>query len=203
MKIGEIYENNLQQQFVILKEFSKKRTTGRGSYTMYTVKFLATGTVKDVYRENAVKGKVRDDYAISVYGVGFLGFRDKQCGFYKQGKQLWLNMMKRCYCAKDDKGYKGSVVVCPRWHNLELFLKDLPELNNFDLWLKGGKCSSTRYQLDKDVLGDGTVYSKETCMFITEKENKTLGAINARAWDKRYGGVKPANKVLDRDLAKD
>ena len=202
MKIGEIYENNSGQQFVVLKEFSKKRNTGKGTYTMYTVKFLTTGTVKDVYRENAIVGKVRDDYAISVYGVGFLGFRDKQCGFYKQGKQLWLNMMKRCYCAKDDRGYKGSVVVCPRWQCLELFLKDLPELKNFNLWLEGGKCSSTRYQLDKDVLGDGTVYSKETCMFITEKENKTLGAINARAWDKRYGGVKPTNKVLDRDLAK-
>ena len=104
MNIGEIYENNLQQQFVILKEFSKKRATGRGNYRMYTVKFLSTGTVKDVYHENAVKHKVRDDYAISVYGVGFLGFRDKQCGFYNQGKQLWLNMMKRCYCEKDDRG---------------------------------------------------------------------------------------------------
>ena len=203
MNVGEIYENNLQQKFVILKEFSKKRNTGKGFYKMYTVKFLVTNTVKDVYHENAVKGKVRDDYEISVYGVGYLGFRDKKCRFYKQGKQLWLNMMKRCYCEKDDRGYKGSVVVCPRWQSLELFLQDLPELENFNLWLQGGKCSNTRYQLDKDVLGDGTVYSKETCQFITEKENKTLGAINARAWDKRYGRSKPENKVLDRDLAKD
>lgn len=203
MKVGEIYKNNLQQEFVILKEFSKKRNTGRSFSKMYTVKFLKTGTVKDVYHDNAIKGKVRDDYSISVYGVGFLGFRDKQCGFYNQGKQLWLNMMKRCYCAKDDRGYKGSVIVCPRWQNLELFLKDLPELINFNLWLKGGNCSQTRYQLDKDILGDGTVYSKETCQFIIEKENKSLGAINARAWDTRYGRLKPENKILDRDLTKD
>lgn len=202
MNIGDVFTNNAGQEFVILSTQLVLRKCGRGYHKKAVVKFFETGTTKEAYFENIKAGKVRDDYAISCYGVGCLGNRDKSVPYYIQANQLWRNMLKRCYSDKDPKGYKGAVIVCKRWLCLENFVNDLPKLKNFDKWLEGGTCSKTRYQLDKDILGDGTVYSPHVCMFVTENENKRLGAINARAWDARMGGVKPDHKVLDRDLVK-
>lgn len=202
MNIGDVFTNNAGQELVILSTQTVTRKCGKGTYKKAVVKFLETGTTKEAYFENIAVGKVRDEYAVSCYGVGYLGDRDKTIPYYKQASQLWRNMLKRCYSEKDEKGYKGAVVVSPRWLCLENFVNDLPKLKNFDRWLKGGKCSKTRFQLDKDMLGDGTVYSPHVCLFISEHENKSLGAINARAWDTRTGGIKPDHKILDRDLVK-
>lgn len=175
MKVGDILKNNADQELKILDIFRKKRSDSKSTYEMAVVQFLETGTTKEVYTSNLYRGKVRDEYAPSYYGIGYLGFRDKSCGYYKQGNQLWRNMLKRCYCEKDPKGYFGYSFVCNRWLCLANFLEDLPKLKNFDRWLEGGSCSSTRYNLDKDVLGDGVWYSPHNCQFITEFENKSLG----------------------------
>lgn len=175
MQVGDILKNNAGQEFKILNIFRKRRQDSKSSYEMATVQFLETGTTKEVYTSNLYYGKVRDEYAPSYYDIGYLGFRDKDCGYYKQGNQLWRNMLKRCYCEKDPRGYFGYAFVCKRWLCLANFLEDLPKLKNFDKWLEGGVCSSTRYNLDKDVLGDGVWYSPHNCQFITEFENKSLG----------------------------
>lgn len=191
MKQGDLFTSNSGHQCRVVKVISGRKVV---------ITFINTGTTKEVYVENLLKGKVRDEYEISIYNVGYLGFRDPNIDYYIKGGQLWRNMLKRCYSEKDTKGYAGVVVVEPRWHCLATFLEDLPKLENFDKWLNyNGK--GCKYQLDKDINGDGTVYSLSTCKFITEFENKSLGAINARAWDSRYGRSKPENKIYKRDLA--
>ena len=201
MKEVEIFENNLGQKMEVLNRFRKPRVNAKSSHNMATVKFLDTGTVKEVYVSNLTEGKVRDDYAISVYGVGYLGLRKKGTQHYNQAKQLWLNMMKRCYSTKDTRGYHGAVVVDPRWHCLATFIEDIQHLENFEKWVVGNK-SSCKYELDKDYNSNGTVYSRYTCRFTTEYENRSFGGKNARAWDERYGGTKPQHKILTRDLAR-
>lgn len=171
--IGTTLENNTKQSFVIVDERNIPRNCGKGIHKQFLVKFIDTGFTKWVYRENALDGKVRDMYAKSVYEIGYHGNTDKKLPYYNQAVQLWRNMMKRCYSTKDKKGYYGYVTVSPRWHCLENFLNDLPKLNNFNEWLNP---ISENYNLDKDFNGDGTVYSFETCQFITEHENKSAGA---------------------------
>lgn len=143
------------------------------------VKFDETNHISLCFLENVRKGKLRDPYKKSFLGIGFLG-EYENLPHTKQAKQLWSNMMKRCYNPKDEKGYFGKgVVVDERWHCFANFLDDLPKLLNFDCWLLGHKEGNDRYNLDKDFLVKGNkVYSRELCIFLEESENKGLGKRN-------------------------
>lgn len=150
-----IYQSNTCGPFVILKQDSFKRVQ---------VKFLNTGFVRWANKDNCSAGKVRDPYAKTSYGLGCLGEGYKRVSYYKRALQLWRNVMKRCYSEKDPKGYfKKGVRVDDRWLNFSNFLQDLPLLEGFDRWL-----ANDNMQLDKDRKGNGTVYSREACMFLTE-----------------------------------
>lgn len=77
---------------------------------------------------------------------------------------VYRGMISRCYNYKNaaykNYGAKG-VVVCDEWKNsYQSFLTWA--LNNG--W-KTGLC------LDKDIKGDGKLYSPETCKFVTYREN--------------------------------
>ena len=172
----EVYVSNAGHEFKIIHKDADK----------CLIQFTKTGFVRKALYHNITKGKVRDLYAISVYGVGYYGEFDKN-SYWKQAKQLWQNMLKRCYCESDTRGYFGKgVVVSPEWHCFTTFLKDISQLENFDKWLLGQNTNSTKYNLDKDFIVEGCkVYSKETCMFATESENKAAGARNGKPYTKK------------------
>ena len=69
---------------------------------------------------------------------------------------LWMNMLKRCYGNyPSDNGYVGCEVS-------EYFLT----LSNFIAWVdKLGK-PLKGWCLDKDLLGNGRLYSEDTCCFL-------------------------------------
>ena len=82
------------------------------------------------------------------------------CPYYR----TWHNMLKRCYSERFHKArptYIGCE-VCPEW---KLF-------SQFRSWMdtqdRVGK------QLDKDFLGDGKLYSPETCCFVPKWLNSLL-----------------------------
>lgn len=156
----------------------------------FKVRFVGTGYETEAYIENVKSGKIRDPYVKSFMGVGYTGEFVK-VSYWKPARQLWSNMVKRCYNPKDYMGYFGESFVDDRWLCFANFLEDLPHLDNFDKWLVG-KGGGPVYNLDKDLKFPGNkVYSKDACAFVTEYENKSAGAINARLLDKtngRYGG---------------
>lgn len=170
-----IYKNNSGQEFIITDTFIVDRANSKGVHKKYIIKFLETGHVKEVYAENAKAGKVRDEFHKSVLGIGYLGASSNGEPHWRQARQLWGNMMKRCYNPKDKKGYFGYVTVDPRWHNFSQFSIDIKSLPNFDRWVNSS-VTGERWNLDKDFRGDGTVYGFEVCQFITEYENKSAGA---------------------------
>lgn len=173
---NEEFTNNAGQSGLIFKKKSKA----------CMVRFYETGHERQANVDNVRAGKVNDPYTISVLGVGFLGEYAK-VPYWREGKQLWSNVMKRCYNPKDYMGYYGKAFVDERWHCFANFLEDLPQLENFTAWLKG-KTEGQVYNFDKDLKVPGNkTYSKDTCMFVTEYENKSAGAINARALDKLKG----------------
>ncbi len=140
------------------------------------IKFLQTGTEKVVRFTEVDNGKefsnVRDDYYPLVAGVGCIGTASS----YDKHYNMWESMLTRCY-DKNSPSYNRygarGVTVCDRWHCFEYFLKDVVNLPNYDLWLKyGGKY----YNIDKDFLQNGIltcnkVYSPETCMFLSSRDN--------------------------------
>lgn len=137
-----------------------------------------TGHVAECYIDNVKAGKFKDPYEKSFLGIGYSGEFEK-ITYWRQARQLWQNMMKRCYNPKDEKGYYGRAFVDERWHCFANFLQDLKELENFDAWLLGHEEDSVKYNLDKDfILKGNNIYSKDLCLFLTESENKGLGKRN-------------------------
>lgn len=91
------------------------------------------------------------DYMVMDRKTGWL------CPFYKK----WSSMLRRCYSEKVHKlqpNYKRTF-VCEDW---KLF-------SNFRDWMNlqdwRGK------ELDKDLLGDGKLYSPENCCFLSKSTN--------------------------------
>lgn len=190
MIVGKIYKNNAGDEFVVLEKEVRK------SRMWILIKFLATASTRWVIESNASRGKVRDFYKRTRYGIGYLGEIDKKVPYYNQAKQLWANMMKRCYSEKDTKGYyKWKTEVAPRWHCLANFIEDLPYLENFDKWL-AQKETGVNYNLDKDFRSPGcNVYSPDTCMFVDEHTNKSEGAKTTVDGYYRTVGSRPVAKV--------
>lgn len=139
------------------------------------IEFPDSGYSAEVFISNAKKGKVKDPYDRTVYGEGYLGIVDKKIPYWKPALQLWQNMMKRCYSKKDERGYFGEAFVDDRWKSFENFLNDIPKLEGFDGWIKGGK-GGIKYNLDKDFYKEGNkIYSRHFCRFLPESFNKALG----------------------------
>lgn len=105
-----------------------------------------------------------------LYGVG-INDADYNTQPMINGKKVWCkfastwrDMIERCYSANFHEkypSYKGTT-VCEDWKYFSKF-REWMEKQNFE-----GR------QLDKDILGDGTHYSPETCRFITQQTNSVL-----------------------------
>lgn len=169
---SEIVSNGGDIMTVIDTDVIKRKPPARGTHKMALVQFKDTPHTKWVYLENLCAGKVKNPYRITRAGVGYLGEFTKT-SYSARARELWSNMLARCYTDRD-KGYlKWGTEVDTRWHCFANFLEDLPKLTNFDKWLKNGK---VKYNLDKDLKsGKQNIYSLNTCMFLDEHTNKSDG----------------------------
>lgn len=78
--------------------------------------------------------------------------------------RVWRAMISRCYNDKDIsfKNYGGKgVAVFDAWRN---------NFVDFYNWAIANGWSE-RLQLDKDIIGNGLIYSPSTCKFVTRSEN--------------------------------
>lgn len=134
-----------------------------------------TGFSCIAYDANVRAGKVTDPYLPSYLGIAYQGLPDKNLPYYKQAKQLWSNMIKRCYNEGDDRGYFGKCFVDDRWKCFENFLVDISKLDGFEGWLNGAE-TGIYYNLDKDFIIKGNnTYSRHACCFLPQSFNKSLG----------------------------
>lgn len=158
MKAGDIFPTN---------ECGDIEVTAYSGWRNVEVVFLDTGYTTSFRSDHIKTGGCKDPLSPSVYGVGFIGVGNHKS---KAGKKptkayaCWMNMMGRCYhppIQNKVPTYAGCS-VSDEWHNFQNFA-DFYESN-----FKEGM------ELDKDTLLQGNkVYSKETCVFITHKENST------------------------------
>lgn len=77
---------------------------------------------------------------------------------------VWHNMVARCTHTKNKSYYKyggRGVKVCDEWVDNFLAFNDWAMSNGYKKGL----------ELDKDIKGDGLLYSPEMCYFATRKEN--------------------------------
>lgn len=142
-------------------------TLGRGGQTRGVIRFLNTGTVRNVQFNNIRSGKVKDYNLPSVCGVGYIGseLRIPQRGNseIRRAYDLWANMLKR---VTSEPGYE-DVKVHPNWLNFTRFLNTLPLVPGYDDWVAGEDV-----HLDKDLRVPGSrVYGLDTCWFIPATQN--------------------------------
>lgn len=164
--INNIYTNRLGQKYIVEAEEYSKSTE-----YYYKIRFLETNTVKIAEKRNIKKGNVKDPYGKTIYGVACKGnVSSKFPLLNKIAFKRWYAMIERCYNEKaiEYSSYGGKgISVCERWLCFENFLNDLPYISGYDekLYIEG------LIQLDKDYK-NSTVYSPETCIFVSQRKNK-------------------------------
>ena len=108
-------------------------------------------------------------------GVGFLGvgkYKTREDGKKTKEYLVWYSMLTRCY----SKTYHGreaykDCYVCDEWLNFQ----------NFADWFHKNYKEGLVLDKDKKIKGN-KVYSPETCVFITSKENITLANTQQREY---------------------
>ena len=161
----EVFTNNSGSTFRVVAKSGK----------MCKVVFDSTGYATEAHYANVVSGKIRDKLFPEFYDVAYMGLPDMSLPYAKQAQQLWQNMVRRCYCKSEYRGYQGESFVDSRWLCFENFLLDISKLDGFEGWLVG-KDTGIKYNLDKDFLfPENNIYSRYTCCFIPDSFNKGLG----------------------------
>jgi hypothetical protein len=119
---------------------------------------------------NFKKGKVKNPYDKTVYGVGYIG-KGKYKVSRKDGKQTnaymtWQSMIRRCYDPYflNKNSTYIDCYVCEEWHDFqnfaEWYYKNYYEIEN------------DKMCLDKDILcKNNKIYSSETCVFVPHRIN--------------------------------
>jgi len=85
-------------------------------------------------------------------------------------KAVWGNMIQRCYnpASKNYYAYGArGVYVVDRWLEFKAFAEDVKKLAGWDLKVT----KDSKYQLDKDILGDGFAYGPTSCKWVTALDN--------------------------------
>ena len=193
---GAILKTNKSGDFKVLRqcaEHEKTWTNGRPGYEIefLNVNVLGGHTRMIVDKDRASRGYIKDPYQATVYGVACPGRAvTKINGKHTREYSVWSGMISRCYNTGDPKfsscGYRG-VTVCRRWLCFEFFCQDLPNIPGYEEWYNADVLT---YDFDKDMLQQHLpphqrVYSPETCMFLTQHENRSI---------KKYSGddkIKP------------
>jgi len=101
------------------------------------------------------------------------------CPFYMK----WRSMLRRCYCKTElarRPTYQGCV-VCDEWIYF----------SNFKTWMETQDWEGK--QLDKDLIGDGSIYSPTVCCFVELWLNTLFNGCTASR------GLYPIGVTLDRN----
>lgn len=170
----KIYSSNNYGQFKCIREIKNNKSKER----LIEVEFIKTGTIDIFPLERIKRGNIKDKYFPKYFGVACIS--NATC--YNIAYGIWSRMINRCYNINNkdyyNYGAKG-VHVCAKWLCFEYFLKDLPYIDNYSLWVK----NPNLYHLDKDYKQRNSatvnkVYSLETCCFLHRCDNIALSDIN-------------------------
>lgn len=122
--------------------------------------------------DNAPQPKPRLRGGVEPTYLGVANGRGK--GKHRLGK-TWEGMIARCYdvnsASYNTYGAKG-VHVCDRWLEFAAFAEDAAKLPGYRHIGTG----EARLVLDKDTMGNGFIYSPETCCWLTDIENAAAKA---------------------------
>lgn len=162
IQVGNKYSSNNFGDFVVVEIKSSKEVY---------IKFDNTGGINKVWSIQIRKGEVKDKFAPTVNGFGFIGNENiKQDALTKKASDLWRSMVLRCYSTESNRSFASYAdkTVCEEWRSFLLFKLWFIEKVNRGHYKEG-------WHLDKDLLFKGNkVYSPTTCVFIPKEINLAL-----------------------------
>lgn len=173
---GQVFENNRGRAYQVTSLDPVRRSKQK----MYHIKFLESGYETLAARPDVRKGLIRDRLEPTMYGKACLGF----ASYYDDSKlyQRWHAIISRCYNPSHSSypsyGAAG-ITVCERWLRFDFFLQDIPHVEGYQKEL----VDSSLLHLDKDIKQQHLpkserVYSLETCMFVSKKDNDSYRVQN-------------------------
>lgn len=180
--VGKIFSSTQCGDFKVIG--INKLYKGKIYKPYYICKFLKTGYECLALDTAILKGNIKDNYCVSVFGIGYLGDYDGNKGkdpLYK----TWCQMLSRCYNEKCSD-YRSNCFVCEEWHCFYTFKNDCENLLGYKDMIEN---PSIKYSLDKDFISqNNNVYSKEKCCFIPQDLNSFI--LNAdKNRDFKFEGV--------------
>lgn len=190
--IGKKFKSNSSNGFTVIALSDKKDNRMK----LFEIEFDEINGVRfrSLARKGAIlKGKPKNIFFPSVYGVGYLG------NATKTGEETvydrWRNMLSRCYNPRSHRystyGAKG-VTVCSEWLCFENYLNDFTNIDGYD------KDNMHNLQIDKDTKIKGNkIYSLETCIFISKLNNSK--EMNKRVNQKLFIGISPTGDIFESD----
>jgi len=196
---GSIWDSNNCGKFEIIGKINKENNKNNTNY--YLCKF-EDGTIIKASQSAIIGGKVKNPNYPLVCKVGYTGIGKWFPKYNKKETQeysIWKAMIIRCYSENfhiKNPTYK-NVIVCERWHCFQNFCEDILSLNGYDRWKEG-----IGYELDKDILCEKMniipkIYSPETCIFISRKDNLSESSSRNNIKDIIYIGVSPDGKKYE------
>lgn len=156
------------------------------SWRKIDVMFVKTGYMTTTSSSDLTKGYVKDYLSPTLFGAGVLG--RKLLPEDKTAYNMWRSMLTRTQQQELYPAYKGVTVS-----------EDFLTFTTFKEWFDKNKPNYTEYNLDKDLLGDGKIYSPTTCCILPREVNiaiakKKVGGTGytgvRRSHDKFYSSVR-------------
>jgi hypothetical protein len=175
-KVGMRFKNRQGLEYVVTKFNHSKDIT---------IRFSQSGYVRKTSVARISDGAIKDFMHPSVLGIGFLGGDEYSKKSHALAYEKWKDMLYRCYSKEyhsRQPTYKDCSVHAD-WHNFQ----------NFAEWFyKNYPNDGAKYQLDKDIKKEGNrVYSSDTCMFVTHKDN------SSHSHSKKASFVSPEGKIFN------
>ena len=175
LHIGEVYGTNNYGDIIIIEY---------NSYSDVLVRFIGTGFETKTNMSNIRKGNVKDRLSPSVYDVGIVGAAPtKQNGKTLLEYKIWKGVMQRCY-SQSHKKLNPSYLNCIASENFKNF-------TFFSEWATKQIGFDSKFDIDKDILGCGSVYSEDVCVFVPREVNlvftKRVKMAKGVCFDERLG----------------
>ena len=200
---GSKWKSNSCGMFIIIgkidKDYSDKDNIKK--YNYYLCKF-EDGTITKANQSAINGGKVKNLNYPLVCGIGYVGqgkWLPKYNGKETKEYSIWKAMITRCYSKNfhiKNPAYI-DVIVCDRWHCFQNFCEDIQLLDGYSKWI-----NNIGYELDKDILCErlnviSKIYSPETCIFISKKDNVSYTVSKRNLTGLTYIGISPDNKEYE------
>lgn len=183
-RLGEKHITNEGYEVEIIEYFNCKNCT---------VIFENGCEIKNRSYSDLKKGKIKNPYHLSVYGVGCLGEGVYKCTVNKKltsEYKHWKLMLLRCYNKKcqDRKLTYKNCLVDESWHNFQNFAQWYEE--NYKLYM------DTNWHLDKDIMVKGNkIYSANTCCLVPGEINSLFVKNNKSRGDYPIGVSKHKGRI--------